>query len=195
MKQGLTGITIFMFIIGIFAIYLGMGIMNAGDDVLILGDELGALGGLWTIFGGVLAFLGILCFPMGLGFATMKEWGRKNGLVVVFLIAAICVIAGLLVAYLELMDSIIYFILTVLALICGQLLREKKTLFELGFATRKRTEPIPTYRETKHVEKKVVMRYSKDAANVQHKPMVKCERCGTMNESDKAHCKMCAKPL
>ncbi len=198
MKQGLTGLTIFMLIIGIFAIYLGLGIVNTGEDVSgtggALGTELAALGGLWTIFGGVLAFLGILCIPMGLGFATMKEWGRKNGIFIVFLISALSVIAGLLVAYLEFMDSIIYFVLTVLALVCGQLLREKKTLFELGFATRKK-EIIPTYRETKHVQHNVVVRQSKDTPRVEHRPMVKCERCGTMNEPDKAHCKMCAKPL
>ncbi len=199
MKRELTGITIFIFIIGIFALYLGLGIVNSGQDVSgtggALGDELGTLGGLWTVFGGTLAFFGILCFPMALGFATMKEWGRKNGTFIVFLISALSVIAGLLVAYLEFMDSIIYFVLTVLAIICGQLLREKKTLFELGYGTRKRSEPIPTYRETKHVEKKVVMRYSKDAAKVEHRPMVKCGRCGTMNEPDKIHCKMCANKI
>ena len=199
MKQGFAGLTIFMFIIGIFAIYLGLGIVNSGQDVSgtggALGTELAALGGLWTIFGGVLAFFGILCFPMGLGFATMTEWGRKNGTFIVFLISAFSVIAGLLVAYLEFMDSIIYFVLTVLAIICGQLLREKKTLFELGYGTRKMSEPIPTYRETRHVDKKVVMRQSKYAPMVEHRPMVKCGRCGTMNEPDKAHCKMCANKL
>ena len=199
MNRGLTGLTIFMLIIGIFAIYLGMGIVNAGEEVSGTGgalrDEMAALGGLWTIFGGVLAFLGILCFPMGLGFATMKEWGRKNGLVAVFLIAAISVIAGLIVAYLDFMESIIYFILTVLAIICGQLLREKKSLFELGYGTRKRSEPMPTYREVRHVEQKVIIRQSKDAPRVEHKPMVKCGRCGTMNDSNRAHCKMCAREL
>ena len=195
MNRGLTGLTIFIIIIGILALYLGMGIVNTGDDVSIVGDEMGTLSGLWTIFGGVLAFLGILCFPMGIGFATMKEWGRKNGTVAVFLIAAISVIAGFIVAYLDFMESIIYFVLTVLALICGQLLREKKSLFELGYGTRKSSEPMPTYREVRHVEQKVVIRQSKDAIKVEHKPMVKCARCGTRNEPDKIHCKMCAKPL
>ena len=199
MKQGLTGITIFMFIIGIFAIYLGLGIVNAGEDVTDIGgafgNEMAALGGLWTTLGVVLTFLGILCFPLGLGFVTMKEWGRQNGVHASFLIAAISVIAGFLVAYLDFIGSIIYFVLTVLAIICGQMLREKKSLFELGYATRKRTEAIPTHREIKHVQHNVTIRQSKDAPRVEHKPMIKCARCGTMNEPDKAHCKMCAKPL
>lgn len=199
MKQGLTGITIFMFIIGIIAIYLGLGIVNTGEDVTDIGgafgNEMAALGGLWTTLGVVLTFLGILCFPLGLGFGMFKEWGRQNGVHGVFLIAAISVIAGLLVAYLDFMGSIIYFVLTVLALICGQMLREKKILFEIGFGTRKRTEYIPTHREVRHVEHNVVIRQSKDAQKVEHRPMVKCGRCGTMNEADKGHCKMCAKPL
>lgn len=173
--------------------------MNAGEDVSgtggALGDELAALGGLWTIFGAILAFLGILCFPLGLGFATFKEWGRKNGVFIVFLISAFSVIAGLIVAYLEFMDSIIYFVLTVLAIICGQLLREKKSLFEIGYGTRKRSEPMPTHREVKYVQHNVVIRQSKDAPRVEHRPMVKCGRCGTMNEPDKEHCKMCANKL
>ena len=199
MKQGLTSITIFVFIIGIFAIYLGLGIMDFGGIVSgtggAFGTELAALGGLWTTLGVVLTFLGILCFPMALGFATMKEWGRQNGVHAVFLIAGISVIAGFLVAYLDIMDSIIYFVLTVLAIICGQLLREKKNLFEIGFGTRKSSGPIPTHREVKHVQHNVVIRQSKYASKVEHRPMVKCRRCGTMNEPDKAHCKMCAKPL
>ncbi|MCK5024188.1 MAG: hypothetical protein KAR56_01065 [Thermoplasmata archaeon] len=199
MKRGLTGLTIFTFIIGIFAIYLGLGIMDVGDIVSgtggAFGNELAALGGLWTSLGAVLTFLGILCFPMALGFATMKEWGRQNSVHAVFLIAGISVIAGFLVAYLDFMDSIIYFVLTVLALICGQLLREKKNLFEIGYGSRKRTEPIPTYREMKHVQHNVTIRQSKDTVKVQHKPMVKCGRCGTMNDSDRTHCKMCANKL
>jgi len=199
MKRGLTGLTIFTFIIGIFAIYLGLGIMNMGDDVSgtggDFGSELAALGGLWFVLGAVLAFLGILAFPIGIGFATFKEWGRKNAVYIVFFIAGLCVVAGFIVAYLEFMESIVYFVLTGLALLCGQMLREKRTLFEIGYGTRKRSEPIPTHGEVRHVEKNVVMRYSKDSSRAQQKPMVKCGRCGTMNEPDKGSCKMCARPL
>ncbi len=198
MKRGLTGLTIFTFIIGILAIYLGLGIMNSGGDVSNTGgafsNELSTLGGLWTALGAALALLGILSFPMGLGFATMKEWGRKNGVFIVFFIAGVCVIAGFLVAYLDFMASIIYFVVTVLALICGQSLREKKTLFELGTGTRK-LSASPTHRDVKRVEQNVVMRQSRDAPIVERKQMVKCARCNTVNDSDRTHCKMCAQEL
>ena len=125
MKRGLTGLTIFTIIIGIIAIYLGMGIVSMGDDVSGTGgafsNELSALGGLWTALGAVLILLGVLSFPMALGFMGMKEWGRKNSLLIVFFIAGVCVVAGFIVAYLDFMESIIYFVVTVLALICGQM--------------------------------------------------------------------------
>ena len=98
-------------------------------------------------------------------------------------------------AYFDLMASIIYFVVTVLALVCGQMLREKKTLFELGAGTRKISQPAATYREVKRAQQKVVIRQSRDAPRVQHTAMVKCARCGTMNEADKTHCKMCANEL
>lgn len=198
MNRGPVGLTVFTFIIGSFAIYLGLGIMNVGGNVSDIGGafgtELAALGGLWTALGAVLVLLGILSFPMGLGIAALKEWGRKNGVYVVFFIAGVCVVAGFMVAYFDLMASIIYFVLTVLALICGQMLREKKTLFEFGGGTRRSSEPASTYREVRQAQEKVLIRQS-DAARVQHKSMVKCTRCGTVNEADKSHCKMCANKL
>ena len=198
MKRGPTGLTIFIFTIGIFAIYLGLGIMNMGDDVSdtggTFGAEMAALGGLWTVLGMVLAILGVLIFPMGLGIVMVKEWGRKNGILIAFFIAGLCVIAGFIIAYYEFMESIIYFVLTGLALVCGQLLREQKAFFEMGTRTR-RYESIPTHGEVRHAQHNVVMRYSADAQKVEHKPMVKCGRCGTMNEPDKESCKMCARPL
>lgn len=199
MKRGLAGLTIFMFIIGILAAYLGLGIIGTGNRVSgtggAFGNELSVLGGLWSALGAVLALLGILCFPMGLGFITMREWGRKNGVFVVFLISAVSLVAGFLVAYFDIMGSIVYFILTVLAIICGQFLRERKTLFELGTGAHKGMGPAPTYREVRHVRQKVIMRQSRDAPRIEHRPMVKCERCGTMNDYDRTHCKMCGREL
>jgi len=198
MKRGLAGLLVFVLIVGVFAIYLGMEIVSIGDEVSdtggAFGNEMAALGGLWTVMGMVLAFLGILCFPLGLGIGMLKEWGRKNGVYTVFFIAAICVVAGMLIAYFDIMESIIYFVLTVLAIICGQMLREKKTLFELGAGSR-RMEAAPTYREVRHVQQKVVIRESKGAVITEKAPPVKCSRCGTVNESDRTHCKMCAREL
>ena len=207
MNRSLSGTAVLIFTIGILAIYLGMGIMDAGNDVSntggAFGNEMAAIGGMWTSLGAVLTLLGILSFPAALGFLGLKEWGRKNGVVIVFLISALSIVAGFITIYFDFMSCIIYFILTVLALICGQLLREKKDLFELGSGTIKRTEPTPTYREVRHVKHNVIIRQSKESAlrqgsdhgRIQHGPMVKCSRCGTMNDADRTHCKMCANKL
>ena len=198
MKRGLAGLVVFTMLIGVFALYLGMEIVSIGDEVSdtggAVGNEMAALGGLWTAMGMVLAFLGILCFPLGLGIGMLKEWGRKNGVYMAFFIAAICVVAGMLIAYFDIMESIIYFVLTVLALICGQMLRERRNLYELG-ADSRRMDAAPTFREVRHVEKKVVIRQSKDAVPMETAPPIKCSRCGTVNESNRERCKMCANTL
>ncbi|MBA3045391.1 MAG: hypothetical protein KKH41_01090 [Candidatus Thermoplasmatota archaeon] len=199
MKRELLNLTVFIFIIGIFAIYLGLGIVTTGQDFSdtggAFGSEMSVLGGFWSLLGMVLTFLGILCFPMGLGVAAVREWGRKNGAVIIFLISALCLMAGLIVAYFDIMESIIYFVLTVLAIICMQLLREIRTLFELGTGSRKRYEAAPTYREIEHIQKKKAIRYAKDAPRYEKTQTVKCRRCGTVNVQSKTHCMMCGKEL
>jgi rubrerythrin len=103
--------------------------------------------------------------------------------------------AGLIVAYLDLMASAIYFVLTVLALICMQLLREKRDLFQMGTGSRGGYEAALTYREVKHVQKRKAMRYAKGAPSVEKTRTVKCQRCGSVNVGSKTHCMMCGKEL
>ncbi len=198
MKRGIAGPMVLCIIVGISSIYLGFQIISIGDEVSQSGgmfqDTLDVLGGLWSIMGMVLVLLGVLCFPLGLGFSMMKEWGRKNGVYISFFIAAICTIAGFLVAYASLYDSIIYFVITVMAIILGQLFRERRGDFEQGSARRKR-ESMPTYREVRHVEKRVIMHRPSRVTDNTSRNMQKCQRCSTVNDPDRTHCKMCGKPL
>jgi uncharacterized membrane protein YhaH (DUF805 family) len=198
MRRDLLNLAIFTFVIGIFAIYLGMEISTAEQ---VFSDEGGdyesimeVMGSFWSILGMVLAFLGLLCFPLGAGVAALKDWGRKNGIVILFLISGLATIAGLITAYRNLMDAIIYFALLVLALICMQLLREKRALFELGTGSRGDYEGATDYKEVDAPASKAV-RYRMPASPHEKTRTVKCSRCGSVNVGDKTHCMMCGKEL
>lgn len=198
MRRDLLNLAIFTFIIGIFAIYLGMEIAIAEQ---VFSDEGGdyesimeVMGSFWSILGMVLAFLGLLCFPLGAGVAALKEWGRKNGIVILFLISGLATIAGLITAYRNLMDALIYFALVVLALICMQSLREKRTLFELGTGSMGNYEGATDYRETDAPVNKAI-RYRMPASHYEKTRTVKCSRCSSVNAGNRTHCIMCGKEL
>jgi len=186
------------FALGCYLIYSGGITAASGLEIASTGGEfddiLATLGGFWQVFGLVLILMGVLCFIVGAGLLTMKEWGRKNGFLVHIIIASLSLIMGMIVGFFDIPAALPSFAVVAVSGVCAIHLWRPVTKYAFEFqggGPTPRREAVEVYSPNVIIRHKAV----RPAAARIPSNMRKCRNCDTVNPAKQDFCRICGTEL
>jgi hypothetical protein len=193
---GVVGVTAISLFLGGYLIYSGANTAMSGMELASTGGEFGVelatLGGFWRVFGILYLFLGVLCIIVSFGIISLKEWGRRNGVFIHSIIAALSIIMGMIVGFFDPIVSLPSFAVLAVSGVCAIYLRKSSVKSFYEFQGYERPD-IPA----RHVEvysPTVIVR--EGALERESKPsnILRCGQCDTVNMNVQ-FCKKCGTEL
>jgi len=115
LPRGVKWAAVITFLIGVYLIYSGSDAVNAGYVISTAEGKYASIfaifGTLWEFFGWLYMFLGLLCFVIGAGLLFVKEWARRNGVYMFWVIAIMSFYHGVVLGFYDMADGILPFIM------------------------------------------------------------------------------------
>ncbi len=115
LPPGIIWATVITFLVGIYIIYSGSNAVNAGYVISTAEGKYASIfaifGTLWEFFGWLYMFLGLLCFVIGAGLLSLKEWARRNGVYMFWVIAILSFYHGVVLGFNDMTDGILPFMM------------------------------------------------------------------------------------
>ena len=115
LPRGVKWAAVITFLVGIYLVHSGYTAMNTGYVISIAEGKYSSIfavfGTLWEFFGWVYMFLGLLCFVIGAGLLFVKEWARRNGVYIFWVIAILSFYHGIVLGFYDIADGIPSFIM------------------------------------------------------------------------------------
>ena len=137
LPRGVKWAAVFTFLIGFYLIYSGSDAVNAGYAISITEGKFSSVfsifGTLWEFFGWLYMFMGILCFVTGTGLLFAKEWARRNGVYMFWVIAIMSFYHGIVLGFYDLMDGILPFSMLGICVVMALKLRSQSIRNDIEF--------------------------------------------------------------
>ena len=137
LPRGVKWAAVITFIVGIYLIYSGANAVNTGYDISTAEGEyssiLATFGTLWEFFGWFYIFLGLLCFVTGAGLLLLKEWARRNGVYLFWVIAVMSFYHGVVLGIYDPVDGILPFMMLGISVAMAVKLRSQSIRNDIEF--------------------------------------------------------------